>query len=287
MDKNIIIVNPEKLEQIKLQLRQAGPESLHVLSDFDRTLTYYAVDGLKNSALIVVLQEGNYLPPSYGLEADRLHRKYFPIEHDPDISLADKKAAMVEWWRQVFGLLIASGLTKAIVEKAIKASRITLRQGVDEWLLFLNRAHIPLVIFSASGLGTEAISTFLEKIKLVLPDIHILANAFIWDESGRAIGIKEPIMHSFNKDETLITDFPFFAEIKNRRNVILLGDSLGDVGMVTGFDYDNLLKIGFLNERAADNLEDFKRAYDVIILGDGSFAFINQLFRDIFNQVGR
>jgi len=109
-----------------------------------------------------------------------------------------------------------------------------------------------------------------------------LANAFIWDESGRAIGVREPIIHSYNKDETLIQNFPFFSEIKNRRNVILLGDSLGDVGMVEGFEYDNLLKIGFLNGRVEENLESFKKVYDVIILGDSSFAFINRLFKEIF-----
>jgi 5'-nucleotidase len=60
--------------------------------------------------------------------------------------------------------------------------------------------------------------------------------------------VKDPIIHVFNKDETsLATMSHIYKQIQYRKNVILLGDSLGDVGMVTGFDYVNLLKIGFLN----------------------------------------
>ncbi|MCX6794608.1 MAG: hypothetical protein NTY31_01220 [Candidatus Falkowbacteria bacterium] len=280
--ENVIIVNPNKLEEIKNNLRSGGPGSVHILSDFDRTLTYHCQGGQKNSILIAVLQEGNYLPPEYGIKVRALYEKYYPIEINPNIPLAEKKAAMTEWYRQVFALMISFGLTKEIVERAVKDCRIKLRDGVEDWLDFIERLQIPLVIFSSSGLGGEAISIFLDKLKKHLPDIHVLANSFIWDETGKAIGVNEPIMHPFNKDETLIHNFPFFAAIKNRRNVILFGDSLGDVGMVEGFAHDNLLKIGFLNGRVEENLESFKQVYDVIILGDVSFAFINQLFKEIF-----
>lgn len=280
--ENIIIANPERLAEIKNNLRQAGPQAVHILSDFDRTLTYHCQGGQKNSVLIAVLQEGNYLPPEYGIKARALYEKYHPLEINPDISLAEKKAAMVEWYGQMFDLMISSGLTKEIVERAVKDCLIKLRDGVEDWLDFIKRLQIPLIIFSSSGLGGEAIGIFLDRLKKHLPDIHVLANSFIWDEIGKATGVNEPLMHPFNKDETLIHNFPFFAVIKNRHNVILLGDSSGDVGMVEGFEYDNLLKIGFLNGRVEENLESFKQVYDVIILGDSSFAFINQLFREIF-----
>lgn len=282
MTDNIIIVNPEKLEKIKANLRQDGPGVLHILSDFDRTLTYHARAGRKNSALIAVLQDGDYLPREYRDQAAALYQKYYPIEYDSNIPLTEKKAAMVEWWNEVFGLLITFGLTEDMVRRAVADSRIKLRDGVEAWLDNIKALGIPLVIFSASAFGREAIDVFLDNLKRHLPDIHIMANSFIWDEAGKAIGVREPIIHSYNKDETLIRDFPFFAEIKNRRNVILFGDSLGDVGMVDGFEHDNLLKIGFLNEGADNNLASFKQAYDIIITGDASFDFINQLFLDLF-----
>ncbi|MFA6194480.1 MAG: hypothetical protein WC719_01880 [Patescibacteria group bacterium] len=282
MTGNIIVVNPEKLEKIKDNLRHDGPGALHILSDFDRTLTYHSQAGRKNSALIAVLQDGDYLPQEYRDQVAALYQKYYPIEYDPSIPLLEKKAAMVEWWNEVFGLLIAFGLTEDMVRRVVADSQIKLRDGVEAWLDTIKALGIPLVIFSASALGKEAIDVFLDNLKRHLPDIHIMANSFIWDEAGKATGVREPIIHSYNKDETLIRDFPFFAEIKNRRNVILCGDSLGDVGMAEGFEHANLLKIGFLNEGVDNNLSSFKQVYDVVIIGDASFDFINRLFSDLF-----
>jgi len=62
--------------------------------------------------------------------------------------------------------------------------------------------------------------------------------------------------------------------------VLLLGDSLDDVGMVQGFDYKNLLKIGFLNENVGENLENFKKTFDVVLTGDPGMDFINNLLKN-------
>ena len=53
--------------------------------------------------------------------------------------------------------------------------------------------------------------------------------------------------------------------------------------MVKGFDYENLIKIGFLNENVEENLESFKANYDVLILNDSSMDYINKLLREIVN----
>jgi 5'-nucleotidase len=74
-------------------------------------------------------------------------------------------------------------------------------------------------------------------------NVHIISNNFIRDKQGKAIGIQEPIIHSFNKNETTIKIFPFYQEIAERKNVLLLGDSPGDVHMADGFEYENILKI--------------------------------------------
>lgn len=282
MSENIIVVNPEKLQKIKEIFHQDGPESVHILSDFDRTLTYHSYKGRKDSALIAVLNEKGYMPPEYSIGAKALFEKYYPLEHDPKISLPEKKELMVEWWSKTFSLLLQYGLTKDVVASAVRECGNQLRDGVDDWLDLLGRLKIPLIIFSASGLGRESIEIFMSRLKKHDSAIHIMANSFVWDQEGKAIGINNPIIHSYNKDETLIQNFPFYSEIKNRRNVVLLGDSFGDVGMIEGFDYDNLLKIGFLGEKVEENMEGFKQVYDIIILGDDSFDYINSLFKELF-----
>jgi len=88
-----------------------------------------------------------------------------------------------------------------------------------------------LLIFSATGLGYEAIYFCLEHIAKLSDNISIISNAFVWDEHGKAIAVREPIIHSFNKDETIIKNFSVYDEIQTRKNVVLLGDSLGDAQM--------------------------------------------------------
>ena len=78
---------------------------------------------------------------------------------------------------------------------------------------------------------------------MLFDNIDIISNAFDWDENGEAIAAREPIIHSFNKDETVVHNFPIYEEIKDRRNVLLLGDGLGDADMANGFDYENIIKI--------------------------------------------
>jgi len=51
--------------------------------------------------------------------------------------------------------------------------------------------------------------------------------------------------------------------------------------MIEGFDYDNLIKIGFLNENVEANLEYYKDNYDIIILNDSSLGYINRLLKEI------
>jgi len=277
------IVNKEKLATVKNNIRQAGPYKLHVLADFDRTLTMANVDGKPISSIISVLRDGNYLTPDYAPKAHALFNYYAPIEKNSNISLNEKKKAMEQWWRKHFELLLQSGLILTDVKKAIESANIQLRPGVDKFFETLQKFQIPLIIMSASGLGTDAINLYLNKLGYLTPNIHIISNVFIWDANGKAISIKEPIVHSLNKDETVVQNYPeIFSEVQNRKNVILLGDNPEDIAMVTGFETENLIKIGFLNEAPnPDNLKPYQKNYDIIITDDGSFKGVNNLLTEI------
>ena len=82
-----------------------------------------------------------------------------------------------------------------------------------------------------------------------------------------------------NKDETTLKNLPIYSELLKRRNVLLLGNGLNDLDMVEGFDYDNLISVGFLGDSDGKKVEDFKSKYDVVILDDGSFSFVNEFMR--------
>ena len=116
-------------------------------------------------------------------------------------------------------------------------------------------------------------------------NIYIISNSFEWDEKGNMIGVKQPIVHSMNKDETVVKDFPeAFKMVEDRKNVLLLGDILGDIAMIDGFDYDNLIKIGFLNENIDQDLKYFKNDYDIVLLNDSSMKPINNLLKEIIDK---
>lgn len=282
--ENIVISDAEKLKELKEKISRGRIERFHVLADFDRTLTTAFVDGKSIPSLISILRDGNYLGSDYATKAYELFDKYHPMEIDPKISLSEKKEAMQDWWMEHFDLLIKCGLNKKDIESAVNSGKVKFREGFREFSNFLQKNNIPLVIMSSSGLGHDAISMYLEKEKELHDNVFIISNAFEWDKEGNAVGVKKPIIHTLNKYETSVKDFPVFEEIKERKNVLLLGDSLDDAGMVEGFDYENLMKIGFLNEKPEENLEHYKQNFDAVVLNDSSLDFVNGLLKEMFNK---
>jgi len=43
------------------------------------------------------------------------------------------------------------------------------------------------------------------------------------------------------------------------------------------------IKIGFLNSDVEKNLDHYKEVYDVVILNDGSFEFVDDLLKTVLN----
>lgn len=280
--ENIIISNLKQLEKLKKSISKGGVEKLHILADFDRTLTTAFIDGKSTPSLVSILRDGNYLTSDYAKKAHALYDKFRPIETNPKISLEEKKKSMHKWWAFHFDLLIKSGLNKKDLETVIRSGRVRFREGALDFIKFLHTRNIPLVIMSSTALGGDVIAMRLKKQDRLYNNIYIVSNSYEWDEKGNAVGYKKPIIHVMNKDETAIQNFPAFKVIENKKNVLLLGDSLGDIGMVKGFNYDNLIRIGFLNEDIEENLEEYKRNYDVIILKDYSMDYVNRLLKDLF-----
>jgi len=277
----IIIPDQKKLATTIASIQKTGSDKLHILADFDRTLTYGSVDGQKVPSIIAILRNGHHLSDDYAVKAHALFDKYHPIEIDPQVSLTEKKQAMETWWRSHKQLLIDSGLNKKDIAAIVQDPHIKFRQGVSEFLKYLHQQNIPLIILSASGVG-EAVPMYFVNVKQNFSNIHYIVNSLTWDDSGQALAINEPIIHSLNKDETVIKNFPeIYQEISERKNVILLGDNVADTEMVTGFDYDNLIKIGFLDYDIDKQKESFLENFDIVIEGDGDFDYINKLIKKL------
>jgi len=281
MLKNIVVTNPKKLARIKQKIAKGGADKLHILSDFDRTLTKAFVRGKETPSLLSILRSGNFLTADYTRKANALFEKYHPIEIDQNIPLAKRKKEMQKWWTTHFKLLIKTGLKLKDIERVVNSGKIQFRKGSLQFFDLLYRLKIPLVIMSASGLGSQSISMYLKNKKRLYPNIYIISNSLKWNQVGKILGVKRPIIHSLNKDETMVKNFPVYKIIKKRENVILLGDNLSDIGMIKGFKYDNLIKIGFLNKNIKENLKSYHKNFDIIITKDSEMTSVNKLLKEV------
>ena len=277
--KNIIISNEKKLNETIQRMIKDGPSKLHILSDFDRTLTKSYANGTKIPSIIALIRGGGYLSQDYVKKAYELHDIYHPIEINNNISYKFKNKKMHEWWRKHFDLLVNSGMNKDVIKDIVVKKKIPFRKGTFELFDLSNENNIPIVIMSATT-GDIAQESLRFENKLS-PNIHLIANMFIWNKEGKATGVKEPIIHSLNKHEIEIKSLPIYKELLKRKNVILMGDLIEDLDMISGFPYKNIMKIGFLNENIKENLDVFKNNFDVIITGDADMNYINELLKKI------
>ena len=145
-----IISNPD-LENIIARFVVDGKDHLHVIADFDRTLTTAFVDGQGKTSLIARLRDG-YLPQEYTDQSQAIFEKYHPIEIDPDLPLDKKRAYMLEWRTLQSDLMVKYGLSKTIIQKAMENERTNFRVGCQTFFELLHKHNIPLLIFSASVL---------------------------------------------------------------------------------------------------------------------------------------
>lgn len=272
------IYNKENLDG-KINAFSVGEaKKLHILTDFDKTMTQSTViNGKKVSSIIGQLRANGYLTPSYPEDSFTLYKHYGPLEHDQSINLAERSRLMEEWWIKHIELLIQSRLNKRDMDDVVGKNYIQLRPGVDKFLNHLTKNGVPVVIMS--GAPAYMIQKQLELAGLMNENVHIVANWYEYDAEGYVTSFKKPIIHSLNKYEVTVREFPFFDQLKDRKNVILLGDQIDDLGMIEGFDYDNLLTIGFANEKEDEKKYDQK--FDILITENDDFSFINEIVQKI------
>jgi cytosolic 5'-nucleotidase 3 len=277
---NFIIPDRKKFEIKKKEFIEGNSKKIQVISDFDRTLTKAFVNGEEIPSVISILRNYDYLNKEYSDKAKALANHYFKIEKDYSIPYESRKKAMNEWWTKHFDLLIKSELNKSHLERIVNEGKIHFRDNFFEFLDLLHYKNIPLIIISSNGIG-DVIPMLLEKDNRLYNNIHIITNLYKWNSEGKAISVKKPFIHSMNKDETSIKKFKFYDNIKNRKNVLLLGDSLDDLKMIKGFDYNSLISVGFLNYKTQENLELYKKNFDILIPDDGNFKEINKFIKEI------
>ncbi|NCD01154.1 hypothetical protein EOL94_03625 [bacterium] len=274
-------INLNKENNIIERIRK---EELYIISDFDRTLTKGIIDGKKVPSIMSLLRDGNHLSKGYAEKAKALFEKYHPIEKDLDLPLEERRMFMKEWWREHNNLIIQSGLKYSDLEDIANNGKIEFRDGVLEFLDKLKENNIPLIIFSASGCG-EAIKIFLKKYNKDYNNIFYITNRFNWGENGEALSIKGEIIDVLSKGVISFDELPkIYESIKNKKDIILIGDSLSDVDMAKSAKYENIFKIGFLNGSYNDHGDKYEKVFDLVLDGEEGFKKINNVLDNVLKD---
>lgn len=246
--------------------------SLYVVADFDRTIT----NGSSQTSWSI-LSTSDLVPKSYIAERNNLYDYYRPIEIDSTIDLEVKMQAMKEWFQKHIELFIKYQLTEDIFNEAATNLRVMeFRNGAKEFLSFLHENNIPLIIISA-GIG-NFIESFLNHYDCYYDNIYISSNKILF-KNGIASGIHKNIIHSLNKNEvslpTSITE-----KLKNRNQVILLGDQVSDLKMVDKNAHNSVLTIGFLANDSQNQLEFLKENFDIVCDINNDYYDVKKLIFD-------
>ena len=127
--RDIYYADRHNFDTILDKIKQDWVDKLHILADFDGTMTKVFFDWEKRPSLVSLLRhEEKSLWDICAIKDSKLFETYHPIEIDPNIDIETKKEKMVEWWTKSFELFIDSGLTKQTLRDIAKSDKIQLRK---------------------------------------------------------------------------------------------------------------------------------------------------------------
>ncbi len=142
-----------------------------------------------------------------------------------------------------------------------------ISDGTKELVDLMEKHSVPMLVFSA-GLG-DIIDMSLQAHNLMRSNMKVISNYMEFDESDRLVRFSPQLIHMFNKNESALRNSSYFQELSHRHNVILMGDSMGDLRMAHGVEPPStVLNIGFLNDKIDERLSAFKEKFDIVLTDD-------------------
>lgn len=280
----VIIKDRVRVDHLLDALQKTGVNSLQIVTDFDMTLSKFAHNGQRCPTTHNMLHNSCLISEDCKRKMQALQERFYPVEIDAELSLEDKVPLMVEWWSAAHQLLVDQKIQKQFLSKAVSQSGAKLRDGYVEFFGLLRKWDVPVWILSA-GLG-DILEEVLKHKRVFSPNISVRANYMHFTEEGWLQGFKEPLIHSFNKVGGHIGDPSHNIQSKDRPNVLLLGDSLGDVTMADNItNVSNILRIGFLNDKVEERREVYTSSYDIILERDETLDIPNAILRYISMEI--
>ncbi|NXK44381.1 5NT3B nucleotidase, partial [Chauna torquata] len=283
------IQHPERVMGIIRSIKEQGINKLQVISDFDMTLSRFGCNGRRcpTSHSELDVHSVLFLHTTFQLK-DLLHY-YYPIEIDPNRTLEEKCPLMVEWWTRAHDLLSQQKIQKGDIAQIVRESDVMLRYGLgvrdgfNELFDQLYKYNVPIFIFSA-GIG-DVLEEIIRQANVFYSNVNVVSNYMDFDDSGVLRCFKGPLIHTYNKNNSVLQGTEYFQQLSSRTSIILLGDSMGDLTMADGVpSVENILKIGFLNDKVEERRGKYLDAYDIVLESDETLDVVNGILRYILME---
>jgi len=275
---NVEIKDFEKVENKLLKIIKDGKDKVHLISDFDMTITKYWLNGKRSPSSHDILTRSSKVSENYRKRCDELKAKYYPIEISPELTNEEKLPYMIEWWENADQAILDEKIHKDTISDMVRETPVLYRPGIKDVLHSCKEKKIPFLVFSA-GVQNVIQETLIQS-NLFSDNMNVVSNKMAFnEETGICDRFVGPLFHVFNKDKFGLEGTPYEKLLENRSNVIICGDSLGDIKMADGVKHETCLSIGFLNLNKEKMLDKYKDTFDIVITDDGSFDLVNELLR--------
>lgn len=272
----VYIKDIKKVEEKLLKIIRDGKDKVHVISDFDMTITKYWHQGKRSPSSHDILSNSSKVSQKYHERCIELKEHYYPIEISSELNDAQKLPYMVEWWKNAHQAILDEHIHKDSLKTMVEETPVVFRPGIKNVLYTCKNKNIPFLVFSA-GIQ-NVIQETLKYNGLFFNNMNVVSNKMLFNkETGICDRFVEPIIHVLNKDNFGLEGTAYGKLLENRQNVIVCGDSLGDLKMADGIAHDTCLSIGFLNLNKEKMLDKYKEQFDIVICDDGSFDILNEL----------
>ncbi|OBS76105.1 hypothetical protein A6R68_17441 [Neotoma lepida] len=270
-----------------------------IITDFDMTLSRFSYNGKRCPTCHNIIDNCKLVTDECRRKLLQLKERYYAIEVDPDLTVEEKFPYMVEWYTKSHGLLVEQGIPKAKLKEIVADSDVMLKktkqqdlrqvafeltlvnfswEGYENFFGKLQQHSIPVFIFSA-GIG-DVLEEIIRQAGVYHSNVKVVSNFMDFDDNGVLKGFKGELIHVFNKHDGALKNTDYFSQLKDNSNIILLGDSQGDLRMADGVaNVEHILKIGYLNDRVDELLEKYMDSYDIVLVKEESLEVVNSILQ--------
>lgn len=264
-DGGVYFKNKKEVVKKLRRFINSGKDKIHLLFDFDRTITVGKNRKGDDYTVWGALQE--LLSPEAKKEYFRFYKKYRKLEIENKLTNEDAAT----WASSILDLYASNGLKLSDVKKV--SNKIKIRKYARGLFRICNKKGIPTIIISG---GIKNVIELVCRRAKIRPTL-VLSSVLDFSKNGHICGWERgSLVHMLNKKERGHKEI---AGIKLARpNIMLIGDSLDDVIMADG--KDNVLRVAVNNPRKDDKKDKMKeliKKFDLVIKDESFLPVIKIL----------